>query len=481
VVRRRHRIRWLLALVVAAAAVAAAVVLLARGGDERKPPTFAGGAIDPDAADPFAWTAAREDELVARATAGHSHVLYEKSPGGVAATARRVERWRPQVEAAAATAGVDPDVVEGMVFLESAGRPDVMASDDLEGAVGLTQILAETGSGLLGMHVDVAASRRLTRKLRRAEHRGDLDRIHALRARRRRVDERFDPDKALAATGRYLRQAYGRFGRDDLAVESYHMGMGNLQTALSAYGAADPSYAQLYFDATPDRSPRTQRILAALGDDSATYLWRVLAAKEIMRLYREDPAELERRAALQTAKASAEEVLHPADETDAYADPDALAAAYDAGELRPFPNEPRTLGLRRDPRMGELARRLDAERALYRGLRPEAYALAAYIGARVRALAHTEAPLIVTSTVRDRRYQDALARRNVQATHAYSLHTTGYALDVERRYRSRAQAVAFQYVLDRLQSLNLIAWVREPDAIHITVSSDARRLERLLR
>jgi hypothetical protein len=35
-------------------------------------------------------------------------------------------------------------------------------------------------------------------------------------------------------------------------------------------------------------------------------------------------------------------------------------------------------------------------------------------------------------------------------------------------------------VLDRLRSLNAIAWVREPDAIHITVSSDAEQLLPLL-
>ena len=75
--------------------------------------------------------------------------------------------------------------------------------------------------------------------------------------------------------------------------------------------------------------------------------------------------------------------------------------------------------------MGELARRLEAERSLYRGLRPEAYALAAYIAAGVRSLADTRAPLIVTSTVRDLSYQRLLTRENVYATRAYSLHTTG--------------------------------------------------------
>ena len=204
-------------------------------------------------------------------------MIYEKSPDGVLATARRVEAYRPQVEAAAAEAGVDPDLVEGMVFLESAGRPEVMASTDVEGAVGLTQILAETAVSLLGMRVDVEESQRLTRKIMRADREGASARSEELRARRRRVDERFDPDKALAGTGRYLRTAMDEFGREDLAVASYHMGIGNLQNVLAAYGEDDVSYTQVYFDATPDRHPETYRLLTDLGDDSKTYLWRVLA------------------------------------------------------------------------------------------------------------------------------------------------------------------------------------------------------------
>jgi hypothetical protein len=66
--------------------------------------------------------------------------------------------------------------------------------------------------------------------------------------------------------------------------------------------------------------------------------------------------------------------------------------------------------------------------------------------------------------------------RNREATPNYSLHTTGWTFDVLRSYRSHAQALAFEFVLERLQSLDLIAWVREPAAIHVTVSSDAQRL-----
>ena len=71
-------------------------------------------------------------------------------------------------------------------------------------------------------------------------------------------------------------------------------------------------------------------------------------------------------------------------------------------------------------------------------------------------------------------------RRNREATRNYSLHTTGWTFDVARIYDSRRQALAFQFVLDRLQVLDVIAWVREPAAIHITAGDDAEALLPLL-
>ena len=92
------------------------------------------------------------------------------------------------------------------------------------------------------------------------------------------------------------------------------------------------------------------------------------------------------------------------------------------------------------------------------------------------AISGSSTPLIVTSAVRDETYQRFLSQANPEATAAYSLHTTGYAFDLLRRYGSNAEARALQYELDRLQALNLIAWVREPSTIHITVSSRAAEL-----
>ena len=54
--------------------------------------------------------------------------------------------------------------------------------------------------------------------------------------------------------------------------------------------------------------------------------------------------------------------------------------------------------------------------------------------------------------------------------------TAGYAFQLARRYASRAQAVALQAMLDRLQALDLIAWTRSPTTIEVTVASDASRV-----
>jgi hypothetical protein len=463
------------ALLAGALLVVAIFTAAALRGDGPAPglpvvPTPPGGEADgAPVPDPFAYDADREDALVARAAAGSAHVLYARSPGGATATAERVARWRPQIGAAALAADVDPAMLEALVFLESAGREDAMAGG-LEDAVGLTQILAETGENLLGMQVDLERSARLTRRIDRALRRGDIAEYERLRERRSAVDERFDASEALAGTTRYLTIAREELGREDLAFVSYHMGIGNLQDVLAAYGDDDVSYAQVYFDSTPTRHPEVQRRLAEFGDDSSNYLWKLYAAREIMRLYREDPDRLARLEELHGAKASAEEVLHPPEETAQFGTPDVLRAAWDEDEIEVFPDDPARTGLDRDASMGELAERVGAVPGLYRGLRPEALATALYIGAQTRAYAGGDSPLVVTSTVRDVEYQSRLARGNHEATRSYSLHTTGWAFDVARQYRSRRQALAFQFVLDRLQTLNVIAWAREPRAIHITAA-----------
>ena len=496
---------------VAVAVVLAGALLSLSAGQGDHPPGIpppapdAGprGIAEVAAFDPFAFREDRADEFLHRGRDGLAHVLYAKSPGGVAATAARVDRFEPLIEAAAERAGAEPATLGALVFLESGGRPDVAAGGDPEHAAGLGQILPETAENLLGMNVDLDRSKRLSRRIERdrrraatarsaRRRRAAARRLPSLERAHRTVDDRYDPAKALAGAARYLALAKRRFGREDLAAASYHMGIGNLERTIADYVAPRPpapavrdtvarygiSYARLYFDSSPTRNPRTFRRLVRFGDDSRHYLFRLEAAREIRRLHREDPEELDRLNRLQTAKASGEEALRPRADNPPFEDADALREAYGDEDLVRLPDDPRRLGFRIDRRMGSLASVVRAERRLYQGLRPDALACLLFITKEVRRLAG-RSDLVVTSSVRDLPYQRVLTLTTPEATRGFSLHTTGWAIDLLRDLPRREER-ALVHVLERLRALHVIDWVYEAGAIHLTVGPDAERFRPLL-
>ena len=470
-------------------------------------------ALSGDASDPFQWEPDRDAAFADRAAVAYSHILYEKSPGGIVASARRTARWRPEIERAAAAHGVDPDAMEAMVLLESAGRPDVLAGSSADDAAGLAQIVGSTGVDLLDMDIDLPRSRELTRRL--AENAGATERAQEeakskrpkVRAKallklrrlareqqrllreRRAIDARFRPADALDGMARYLQLAERRFGDPDLATVSYHMGIGNLETAIGDYLGVDASggavgglvadedmtYSRLFFDSSPLEHAEAWNLLSSLGDDSSTYLWRVKAAQRIMALYRDDRAGLERLARLQTAKATQEEVMHPESSTEVFADAAAIRRARADGELIAIPIGG-DYGYRVEKDLGELAPNFGVGPSLYRALRPEALATLIYMAEKVREINDGKGTLKVSSAVRDQAYQDQLVGVNSEATPNYSLHTTGYAFDIPRDYSSDSQAEAFQFVLDRLRALNVIDYAVEPSAIHVVVGPEAQAL-----
>ena len=222
-------------------------------------------------------------------------------------------------------------------------------------------------------------------------------------------------------------------------------------------------------------SPATREAygrLLKLGDDSSNYYWKVLAGAG-------DHAAVPRRphGARAAGRAARRQGLRRGGPAPA--------------RLRPAVRRPgpaaRRVGRRADRRLPRHARRHRASSAtrrwaswrgasasrpaLYRGLRPEALAMALYIGAQVRALSG-DAPLR-----RDldgaRRGLPARARQAATARRPATSRCTpraGRSTSTAATSRAR-QALAFQNVLDRLSVLGGITWVREPDAIHVTVSS----------
>jgi hypothetical protein len=468
--RRRVNRRRRTAAAALGAAVILVIVLALSGGRHRIPGAPPGGvAVEARSADPFSYATSQAVQFTERAAAGNANVLFAKSPGGALATAERVARWRPLIDAAVKGTQIDPSLLEGLVFVESAGRPDVIAGSSVSDAAGLTQILAGTASSLLGMHLDLARSRALTKRIDAITATGRAAGRRRARLERERAaaDPRFDPRAELAATVRYLQDAEGTFGREDLAFESYHMGIGNLQSVLRLYNGGHPvPYVQLYFDTAPTRHATAFRLLQGFGDDSCLYWWRILGAVQIMRLYRADRAQLNREIAWQLADPAGGTALHPPGDPPRWSTPSQLSAAYRRGVLVPLPRNASALGLAYDASLGAGARAVSAPRSLYRGLRPVALHELEMLADRIRALSGA-APLRVAATVQDARYQRA-------AGIAQPLAATGWQFQIARRYRSAAQAQAFQELLDRLQSLDLIAWAPDGGVIDVTVASGAQ-------
>jgi hypothetical protein len=453
--------------VVALAAVVAGVRTGAGGSTIPAPPR-PGRPPPPPPGDALAYRPGMQGTFGARAAVGEAQVLFTESPGGALATAARVARWRGAIDAAVRGTSIPAALLEGMVFLESAGRPQVIAGSSVADAAGLTQIVAATGQALLGMHIELASSAALSARIGRAQASGHSALAASLERRRAQVDPRFDPTAALAATVRYLELARAHFGRLDLAVESYHMGIGNLQDVLDLYdGGAPVPYAQLFFDTAPDRHPAAYRLLWSFADDSELYLWRVMGAERIMHLYRFDRRALARLSALEAAYPSDAEALLAG--VRGYRGPAALSGAYRSGALVPLPRQPGLAGLAYAPGIGSLSARLHVPRALYAGLRPAALRLLEYLAGRVRAISATRAPLILASAVQDERYQRAAGIVDPPAA-------TGYTFLLERRYATPAQAEALQSLLDRLQALAVLAWLRGTSTLEITVAPDAGRL-----
>ena len=459
-------------LVIVALLAALAVAWLVAGGDdpgERGPAgVFPGAGVSDATLDPIAYDDGRREELEARAAAGLSHVLYAKSPGGAdrlgAAHGRAAARssTRPP----SATASTPTRSRRSSCSRAPGGRTRAppTTSTAPSGSRRSSPRRAATCSACASTCGPASASRAASRAGRRV--RG------ARGARGGVVDERFDPAKALDATARYLVFARERLGRDDLAVAAYHMGVGNLQGVLAAYGEADIPYAQLFFDSLA-AAPR--RGLAAPGRAGRRLLdvpvARRRGARDHAPATATTPASWRAARPCTPRKNSAEEVLHPPDGRRALRRPvRASGRARAAGELRRAARRAScaptacasTRGWASWPAPATSRRACTARCARRRSR------AARRIGAGTRAIGAARGRSTVTSTVRDERYQRVLVAPQRARRRAASRCTRPAGRSTSRATtRSRAQALAFQFMLDRLHRA-------EPDRLGARAGRDPR-------
>lgn len=140
---------------------------------------------------------------------------------------KRANRWLPQIEKILRANDI-PEDFKYLPLVESNLLNDVSPKN----AVGFWQILKDSGREK-GLEIT------------------------------NEVDERYDPLKATVAACKYLKQAYGKFGKWTLVAASYNRGMNGLQRAIDNQQV--DSYYDLY-----------------LNEETARYVFRILAIKEIV-------------------------------------------------------------------------------------------------------------------------------------------------------------------------------------------------------
>jgi membrane-bound lytic murein transglycosylase D len=140
---------------------------------------------------------------------------------------KRAHRWLPQIDSILKKEGI-PEDFKYLPLIESALLNDISPKD----AVGFWQILKSAGKEN-GLEIT------------------------------NEVDERYDPLKATKAACNYLRTSYRKFGNWTLVAASYNRGMAGTQRALDNQKVSN--YYDLY-----------------LNDETARYVFRILAIKEII-------------------------------------------------------------------------------------------------------------------------------------------------------------------------------------------------------
>lgn len=294
--------------------------------------------------------------------------------------------------------------------------------------------------------------------------------------RRRAVDERYDPAKAITAQTRYLVKLTRRYGGVDWALQAYHGGEGGAnrtirlyteaagpRTLLASRGSSIPgkgrlSYAELYRGVTPTATPGAFSYLFGRSDDHRYYWWKVLMAERALNLYRKDPKEFERQWQALQPGMNADAAYYPDPEPLQFANNAALREAYRNGTLVALPRNAAALGLRTD----NLAVLDPGSASLHKGLRPEAMGALLRVAHLYRSFGGSET-LTVVSMVQSNAYRSLWKQRYPDpplpegVPRDPEFHSTGLVFQIKRPSRDWDRKI-LEYAMGRLYDTLRISW-----------------------
>jgi hypothetical protein len=320
--------------------------------------------------------------------------------------------------------------------------------------------------------------------------------VQELRARRREVDERFDPVKAIRAQSRYLLELTRQFGGVDWALQAYHGGEAGARRTYSLFLGIEPRtqmasrslamgthlpYAEVYRRVSPRATPAAFSYLFGRSDDHRYYWWKVLAAERALAEFERDPLAVEREWMALKPGYSTDVVWYPEPGPLQFADDDALRAGYRDGVLVHLPSAAVNLGIR----TADLATLAPQSTPLFKGLRPEAMGALLRIAHIYRSAGATDlltaVALTQTTVYRERWLQKfPLPPLPPGTPRDPEYHTTGLVFDLRRPSRDWDRKV-LEYSLGRLYDSRRIAWRTEEGGrtYHVVPNPEFREEMRL--
>ena len=427
------------------------------------------------------------------------------------------------LRALADSAGMRPDRYreyfkgkqEADLLLESGGDPNARSVSD---AIGVAQFMVGTGQRC-GLRVNLSASNALSRKITALERQitaleavpdtwsraapagfqnsassdggaWNRDRWLAYRKsqwktlvmKRRRVDERFDPAKAITAQTRYLLRLTRRYGGIDWALQAYHGGEAGASRTMRLFASEAGGsrrwipFTDLYRRVSPTGTPAAFSYLFGRSDDHRYYWWKVLMAERALNLYRRDPAEFERQWRALQPGLSADAAYYPEPAALQFADAAALQEAYSGGVLVPLPGNASSLGLQ----TAHLTVLDPARGSLHKGLRPEAMGALLRLAHLYRSFGGRE-PLTLLSMIQSADYRSMWTARYPPKQLPPGIprdpefHTTGFTFDLKTPTDNWDRKV-LEYALGRLYDTLRISWRKEDDGgsrrYHVVVNPE---------
>jgi hypothetical protein len=214
--------------------------------------------------------------------------------------------WK-SIQAAAEQNEIDPMVLAGMIFIESYGEPLAKSPTGPAGIAQLTKSSAKEMGLVVGKKIQTGTTEvTTTKQVGKGAKRRTVTQTKRVKVYRT-IDERYDPDRAIMAMARRVKNRRGWLGgRLDFAIAEYHMGAGRMAKLLSAYfgrkvNANDMpgvmrdsrlTYPELFWTNTPYFRPEVYKHLEHLNrvDFSPPYFFRVQQAMRLLDVSKSSPS-----------------------------------------------------------------------------------------------------------------------------------------------------------------------------------------------